>query len=76
MKKALVLFTCNAWHSTNSMTMIGIFSSVNAAISFACNHAEKSEEGEIDDDDMHLLNHCHQTQGRSINYQIEEYDLN
>ncbi len=76
MKKAIVLFTCDAWHSVGSMTIIGIFTSRSAAISFAKNHAQKNEEGEIDDDDMHLLKYRHQTQGRNINYQIEEHELN
>ena len=75
-RKVIILFSCDAWHTYSSMSILGLFTSKGKAIAYAKRDAKASEEGAIDDDDIYNLNHINQTQNRGSNYHMEEREVN
>jgi len=75
-----LLYSCDAWHSSNSKILLGVYTSHAEAVIQADNHSKKSEEGDLTVHDTFLLGNIYggikQTQGRSENYIIEEVKLN
>jgi hypothetical protein len=70
MRKVFLLSSCDTWHSNISFNAIGVFSSLKTLICYLKKHVQLSE------DDIYLLSTIHQTQGRDINYYIEEMTVN
>ena len=70
MKKVFLLYSTDFWHSCNSKQLEGIFTTFNKAISTA------KEMGFLKDEDVDSLLRIKQTQGRKMNFMIEEHDVN
>lgn len=71
-----VLFWCDAWHSHSSKRIGGIYEDFQQAFDGATELSENSEEGKLSIDDDLNLRIFNQTQNRSENYIIEEWELN
>lgn len=80
MEYVFILFECDAWHSHESKSRLGIFTDHAKAVIYADRHSKVTEEGELSKHDVLLLGlkNCgiNQTQGRSQNYIIEKEIIN
>lgn len=80
MDEVFVLFTTDTWHTPDSKSLIGVFTSHAKAVKGADDHSKESEEGELSKHDVLLIGWknggINQTQGRSENYIIEKWLTN
>ena len=75
MKKVYVLLNCDAWQSNESRVIISICTTKEKAFDFAVMDADNQKEPLTEEQKIEL-NENDQTQGRDINYIIEETILN
>lgn len=68
-----LLFSADAWHSTSSKELVGVFSDRDKLDSYLC---EMERQGELTDEDIAILNRIEQTQGRDINYSFTTEKIN
>lgn len=69
----LLLYTCDCWHSHDSMVLVGTFSSrrvLNKYLNFLKQKVRLTEE------DMEDIERFNQTQGKVINYSVSEEEIN
>ena len=71
-----VLFWCDLHHTHDSKRIAGIFEDFDKAFKGAKKFSKSSNEGKISKDDLYLLEYYKQTQNRSENYIIEEWEIN
>jgi hypothetical protein len=76
MKKVYLLYTCDIWHSNDSKSLLGVFTQVLSAETFALINAQEGEEGELTHEHCKQLCDKAQTNGREENYIIETEELN
>lgn len=68
-----LLYTCDAWHSWASMSLVAPFSSrhiLNAYLNIM------KRKGKLTNEDLENIERYGQTQGNSTNYYVSEEDLN
>lgn len=76
-KSVFVLSSCDAWHMHSSYNKMGVFTSKAFAITKLKQHIDSNEDYvALSDDDKANLDRLNQTQGRNINFAIEEFTLN
>lgn len=75
MKTVFILFSCYAWHSNESKRIISVCENMDFAQEFAARNA-KEENDPLSKNDVLNLEFQKQTQGRDLNYLIEETTLN
>ena len=81
MEKVYILFECDAWHSTASMNILGVFSSrekmLEAFRGIAQDFIKTGHlDGHVEVEDMvNELDNCRQTQGYATNFTYEEWTL-
>jgi hypothetical protein len=68
MKKVYVVFETDQWHSTASITMIGVFTTKAKMVK-----GLKQRYNDLSLDDLYNLNTIKQTQGRKDNILVEEW---
>jgi hypothetical protein len=73
MNEAKILFSCNAWHNPSSKDLMGIFTDDNALKQYL---DDMKMNGLLDNDDMKMIQLYRQTQGKTLNYRIEEQEVN
>jgi len=64
------LFSCDAWHTHTSKDLMSSHRTQSAAIKAAKRDCKENDYVELSADDLHNLEHQHQTQGREVNYII------
>lgn len=74
-KKVFVVYSGNQWLEYNSKEIIGIYTSQNKAIDEIIANRCKKEDDEDVDELRYELERYGQTQGRRVNYMIEEMEL-
>ena len=77
MKKVIIVYKTDAWHSYASRDIIGIATDKVIAIDI-CKQQAKKESTSIDQQEVWNLNHINQTQGYSGEgeFQLEEINTN
>ncbi|KAA6302836.1 MAG: hypothetical protein EZS26_001006 [Candidatus Ordinivivax streblomastigis] len=73
MSKAKILFSCNAWHTNTSKKLAGVFTNDRALKRYLI---DMKGDGLLNDADIEMIQMYQQTQGRTLNYLIEEHLLN
>ena len=81
MKTVIIIYTCDANHYNDSKRVWTVASNKEMAIQLIKRHAKTMNESDPDnellsDDDLYNLEHIEQTQNRSVNYIIEEFEVN
>lgn len=72
-EEIFLLFSADAWHSTSSKELVGVFSDRDKLDDYLC---EMERQGELIDEDIAMLNRIEQTQGRDINYSFTTEKIN
>ena len=70
MEKVLLLSSCDAWHSYSSFRTTGIFSDMKKLIAYL------KKKDKLSKQDINQLSTIRQTQGKQVNYFIEELIIN
>ena len=72
-----ILYSTNEWHEHSSKEVLGIFKKKEFLVSELKSALRKTIElDDLSEDDENSLLTIDQTQGRTINFLIEEYELN
>jgi hypothetical protein len=72
-----ILYSTNEWHDHSSKKVLGIFKKKEFLVSELKSALRKTIElDDLSEDDENSLLTIDQTQGRTINFLIEEYELN
>jgi len=72
-----ILFQTDQWLSNSSREVIGIFDKAEYAVESLKSHLNKVlDDDQLSSDDERNLLLINQTQGRDINYLLEEYKTN
>lgn len=72
-ENAIILFTCDEWHSHSSKDIIGIFNDEEAYNQYII---DMQNDRKLNKDDVKNLREYQQTQGKDMNYLIETFALN
>ena len=70
MEKVLLLSSCDAWHSYSSFRTTGIFSDMKKLIAYL------KKKDKLSTQDINQLSTIRQTQGKQVNYIVEELKVN
>ncbi len=76
MKKIFLLFYTDQWNSTESKRIIAATTSHDKAVKMINIYIGAENDDPLGEDDLDNLNRINQTQGREINYLIEEITVN
>jgi hypothetical protein len=68
-----LLYRCDAWHSCASMDLLGAFTNKKALKRFL---SGMKRDGLLDREDLEEMQIHRQTQGKELNYTIEDYSPN
>lgn len=71
MKTVTIIYTCDAWHSHNSKSILGVFTTKEKAINAISRHNNK-----LTISDISALSAFNQTQGLEENYLLDSATLN
>jgi hypothetical protein len=72
-----ILFQTDQWHSNSSKEVLGLFGKAEYAIESLKSHLNKTlDDNQLSSYDERNLLFINQTQGRDINYLLEEYKTN
>lgn len=71
--EVILFYSCNAWHNCSSMDLMGVFTDQTA---FGQYLKDMKEDGLLSEEDMEQLTELNQTQGKELNYQIMNEELN
>lgn len=74
-KKVLLVFTTDAWHSSSSLELIGVCSTIEKCISLIKSDICRNNYEGFTDDDENCLKMFKQTQGRDTNYDIQSWGV-
>ena len=69
MNTVLLLSSCDAWHSYQSFRTIGVFSTIKTLVRYLKKYDKLSRQ------DIEQLSSIGQTQGRQVNYFVEELEF-
>ena len=73
MKKVILLYSCDAWHSWDSHRLMGVFTSRRKLRGYLRVLKRKKK---LTEEDLFNLKNLLQTQGKKRNYRIEENEVN
>ena len=72
-----ILFQTDQWLSNSSKEVVGVFDKAEYAVECLKSHLNKTlDDDQLSSDDERNLLLINQTQGRDINYLLEEYKTN
>ena len=75
MQQVFLLYTCDGFLSTNSMRLLGVYSTKEKAILAARKDAKDEEKVPLTKWEREYLERYNQTQGRETNYLIDPQEV-
>lgn len=69
-----IIYTTDTWHMTDSKVVIGVRKSISRAVALCKSYTKIDRETPLSDDDISFLQAHLQTQGRDVNFLIEQWD--
>lgn len=73
MDEAIVLFSCDAWHTHSSKDLVGVFTNKAAYKQYL---SDMKDDKKLSTEDLKDMELYQQTQGRDMNYLIELHEIN